>query len=301
MLPSAEPYSSLGVYDVYWTDYHPQFWTWAANGWDYQRLQQNIPYQSAAGSAASYESASQQPERKRKGAEKGTGAEKGKEPEKKRTREMWPALDGSGFYIQLHGTNPVSAVMALAMNTLFRSETEKGTGEPLAHGGHEVMGNHRGVFTSRYQEKAERWAAPLWTDKLNGPCTKICLIVTSASLCRSSRSSGGSRSNGGGSGGGGGSGSGGGSRGSSGLTYLCRSWKRFLVDFLRSVCVDSSLDCRSPFSDQIYHETAHSLKNANIKSFDQKLPGDPPGDRGPGTFRRTTFVAFSSIGMQPET
>ena len=43
-------------------------------------------------------------------------------------------------------------------------------------------------------------------------------------------------------------------------------------------------------------ESAHRLKKSIItKSFDKKLPGDRPGDRGPGTFVSNDLLFFFSI------
>ena len=149
---------------MYFFDYHPHFWSPFANGIDAQRKAQNIPYLSASGplqgSRASYDKAS-----------KGTGLKE----------EMWPVFDGSGLWFQFHGSNPISTITATTMNCLHRSEKTTGTGSPTT--GYEVMGSHRGIYTTNKLHKAMRFAAPIWSNRL-GPesmaLTKTVLLVTTA-------------------------------------------------------------------------------------------------------------------------
>jgi len=114
--------------------------------------------------------------------------------------EKWPKLNGSGFWVAYHGTSPPSAMAMMLMNCGFRSEDTDGTGKKLEKKvarGFEVQGNHRGLFTTRYLEKAMRYALPLWSSELTHKacecCTKIVLIVTRAGVCRHSGGSGGGR------------------------------------------------------------------------------------------------------------
>ena len=172
--------------DVYFTDYHPHHWNWCAKGFDHQRMELYMDYRSDFG---------KDPTEK---PSVNVGSARSRQVPKE---EEWPKLDGSGFWLQLHGTNLAMALMMIAANCGMRSEKEDGEGRKhtgLAKEGQEVMGSHRGIYTSKYLQKAWQFAYPLWSDCLsnqeNQACTKICLLVTTAGVCRSSGGSGGSRS-----------------------------------------------------------------------------------------------------------
>ena len=172
----------VGKFDIYFPDYHPQFWGWTQSGFDEQRKAQGVDYQCQWQQTAQRSATSTSTSPTTKSAAGSSAGSPGPSVPTEPLKELWPELNGKGFFLQWHGSNPVSAITMLTMNAGHRSEDETGKGMPLQHEGFEATGLHRGIYTSKYLEKVMPWAAPLWSDDNTEQealaLTKIVLLVT---------------------------------------------------------------------------------------------------------------------------